>query len=257
MHFTHAITRLPADTFSQGISTANLGKPALQKAVEQHEDYVRALQLSGLTCMVLPPAPTFPDSVFVEDTAIVTNNFAVIARPGAQSRLGEIDEMTTILRYHFSKVHQIQEPGTLDGGDVCQVEGHFFIGISARTNQNGANQLAEYLKMHAYSSEIVPICEFSGILHLKSAVNYLGEETLLVDPRLADHSAFQKYRRLVVSLEDAYSANCLRVNEVVLVPSGFPKTLELVQKAGFQTTELDASEYQKMDGGLSCLSLRW
>jgi len=257
MQFTHAITRLPADTFSQGISTANLGKPEFQKAEEQHQDYVRALQQSGLTCMVLPPAPTFPDSVFVEDTAIVTNDFAVISQPGAQSRLGEIEEMSTILRYHFSKVHQIQSPGTLDGGDVCQVEGHFFIGISARTNPVGAQQLAEFLTMHACTHEIVDIRGLSGILHLKSAVNYLGEETLLVDPRISDHPSFQKFRRLVVDLEDAYSANCLRVNDIVLVPAGFPKTLDKVQKVGFQTMELDVSEFQKMDGGLSCLSLRW
>jgi len=257
MQFTHAITRLPADTFSQGISTANLGKPVLKKAVKQHADYVGALQQSGLTRMVLPPAPAFPDSVFVEDTAIVTHDFAVISRPGAHSRLGEIDEMSTILRYHFSKVHQIQAPGTLDGGDVCQVEGHFFIGISERTNPGGAQQLADFLKMHAYTHEFVDIRGLSGILHLKSAVNYLGEETLLVDPRMAGHPSFQKYRRLVVDLDDAYSANCLRVNDIVLVPSGFPRTLDTVQKAGFQTIELNVSEYRKMDGGLSCLSLRW
>ncbi len=257
MNFRHAITRLPAHTFSQGISSANLGQPDINLAIVQHQSYVTALQNAGLDCFVLPASPDFPDSVFVEDTAVVTNDFAVISRPGADSRRGEIDEMTVELANYFQKIDRIQSPGTLDGGDICMAGKHFFIGISHRTNPAGAQQLADKVNRSGFTSEFIDIRQMAGILHLKSSVNYLGEETLLLDPRMQNHPAFQRFRRLIVPADEVYAANCLRVNEVVLVPEGFPGTLEILDKAGFHTVIVDVSEYQKMDGGLSCLSLRW
>lgn len=257
MTFTNAITRQPADSYPQGISTANLGTPNLKLALEQHTSYVNTLQEVGLRVEVLPPTSTHPDSVFVEDSAIVTSNFAVISRPGADSRRGEITDMEPILAKTFETLYRIKAPGTLDGGDICQVEKHFFIGVSERTNLQGARQLAEILENNGFSSEIIDIRANPSILHFKSAVNYLGDNTLLVDVRMASHPALQKYKKLVVPLEEAYAANCLRINNVVLVPDGFPHTLDLVQSAGLTTVVLQVSEYQKMDGGLSCLSLRW
>ena len=257
MNFRHAITRLPAITFSQGISAANLGQPDINMAIAQHQSYVAALQNAGLGCYVLPASPDFPDSVFVEDTAVVTNDFAVISRPGADSRRGEIDEMTLELANYFQKIDRIQAPGTLDGGDICMVDKHFFIGISQRTNPAGAQQFADKVNRFGFTSEFIDIRQMVGILHLKSSVNYLGEETLLLDPRMQNYPAFQRFRRLIVPADEVYAANCLRVNEDVLVPDGFPGTLEILDKAGFHTVTVNVSEYRKMDGGLSCLSLRW
>ena len=257
MLFSNAITRQPAESFPEGISSANLGKADITLALKQHADYVKALQHAGLEVSVLPPSHAYPDSVFVEDAAVVIPDFAVISRPGADSRRGEIDELQPILVERFDKLYHINAPGTLDGGDICQIDHHFLIGISERTNPEGASQLAEILNQHGYGSESIDIRSQPGILHLKSAVNYLGDETLLVDIRMADHPALKEYTRFVVPLAEAYAANCLLVNQVVLVPDGFPRTLELIQSTGFKAVVLQVSEYQKMDGGLSCLSLRW
>ena len=257
MNFQHAITRLPAHTFSQGISSANLGQPEIDMAIVQHQSYVTALQKTGLNCFVLPASPEFPDSVFVEDTAVVTGDFAVISRPGADSRRCEIIEMTMELAKIFQNIDQIQAPGTLDGGDICMADNHFFIGISHRTNPAGAQQLADIVNKYGFTSTFIDIRQMAGILHLKSSVNYLGDDTLLLDPRMQNHPALQRFRRLVVPADEVYAANCLRANEVVLVPAGFPGTLDILDKAGFNTVVVEVSEYQKMDGGLSCLSLRW
>ncbi len=257
MKFSHAITRKPPTSYLQGITTSDLGQPNLETTFQQHAAYCQALQNAGLHVQVLPSLEAFPDSVFVEDVAIVEPKFAVQTRPGALSRRGETAEITTILRDIFPKIYQIDEPGTLDGGDICKVDQVYYIGISNRTNLEGAQQLATIFNYFGYRSELINICKLEGVLHLKSAVNYLGENTLLMDPRIANHSAFASYQRLVVPIEEAYAANCLRVNDVVLVPDGFPQTLELVTNAGFDSVLLEVTEYQKMDGGLSCLSLRW
>ena len=199
----------------------------------------------------------YPDSVFVEDTAIVEPEFAVITRPGALSRRGETQSMLPTLEKHFEQIFIIEADGTLDGGDICKLDGIYFLGISERTNPEGAQQLAEILARFGYHSRMIDIRGMAGVLHLKSAVNYLGDDTLLLDPRMADHPDFKDHKHLVVPIEEAYAANSLRINEVVLLPAGFPRTLDLLNQAGFDTRILDSSEYRKMDGGLSCLSLRW
>ena len=193
MNFTHAITRQPAASYPQGISTSNLGKPTLTLALQQHAGYVRALQDAGLDVVVLPATEDYPDSVFVEDGAMVTPGFAVITRPGAESRRGEIEDMRPVLAQHFEKLYRIIEPGTLDGGDICQVDKHFFIGISERTNWQGAQQLAEILGDNGFSSELIDIRGLPGVLHLKSAVNFLGDDTMLVDVRMADHPTLEAF----------------------------------------------------------------
>lgn len=257
MIFQHAITRLPAETFAQGISSALLGIPDISLALTQHRGYVSALQQAGLNCVLLPSLPEFPDSVFVEDDAVIAGESVVITRPGADSRRGETLEMTPVLACFFEHIERIHAPGTLDGGDICQIDGYFIIGVSQRTNLAGANQLADLLRRQGFTADLLDIRGIPGILHLKSAVNFLGQQTILVDPRLKEHPLLQNFRRLIVPIEEAYAANCLRVNDLVLVPDGFPQTLSLVREAGFRTQLVAVSEYQKMDGGLSCLSLRW
>lgn len=257
MKFTHAITRKPGNSFPYGITTAALGKPDLELALTQHNQYCSALVQLGLQVDVLPVLELFPDSVFVEDVAIVEPDFAVLTRPGAIPRRDEAQEMLPVLQKYYKRIYQIEGNATLDGGDICKADDIYYIGLSARTNLEGAQQLASILNYFGYRSELIDIRRLQGILHLKSAVNYLGEDTLLLDPRLAAQWPFSGYRKLVVPLEEAYAANCLRLNEVLLVPFGFPHTLELVTNAGFDALLLDVSEYRKMDGGLSCLSLRW
>ncbi len=255
--FTHAITRSPANTYTQAITTAGLGSPDLALANHQHEQYCLALQQAGMTVEVLAKDDLFPDSVFMEDTAIVEPGFAVLTHPGALSRRGEAQAILPTLKKHFKTIFQIEGVGTLDGGDICKAKDVYFIGVSERTNPDGARQLAEILATFGYHSKLIDIRGMAGVLHLKSAVNYLGDNTLLLDPRITNHPDFEGYRKLVVPLEEAYAANCLRINQVVLVPAGFPRTLDLITHARFQPHVLDVSEYRKIDGGLSCLSLRW
>jgi dimethylargininase len=145
----------------------------------------------------------------------------------------------------------------LDGGDICEAGRHFFIGISERTNEEGARQLAGYLAREGYSSSCVDIRGIKGILHLKSGVAYCGDNRLIVIDALAAHEAFRGYEIIRVEAAENYAANCVRINEYVLLAAGYPALLASLQKSGLQTITLDMSEFQKMDGGLSCLSLRF
>lgn len=257
MNFTHAITRKPGNSFPYGITTAALGKPDLELALTQHNQYCADLVQLGVKVDVLPALELFPDSVFVEDVAIVEPDFAVLTSPGAIPRRDEAQEMLPVLELHFKRIYQIEGNATLDGGDICKVDDVYYLGLSARTNLEGVQQLAAILNLFGYRSVLIDIRPLESVLHLKSAVNYLGDHTMLLDPRLAKLDEFADFNRLIVPLEEAYAANCLRINDGVLVPFGFPQTLELVTNAGYDAMLLDVSEYRKMDGGLSCLSLRW
>ena len=161
-----------------------------------------------------------------------------------------------MLERFFDRFHTITAPGTLDGGDICEAGTHFFIGISLRTNPEGARQLAGFVQ-EGYSFDFVDVRGVAGILHMKSGLAYLGERTLLVIDALAEHPAIQGYRILCTPPEENYAANCIRVNDAVFLAQGFPKTQAILEKAGYRPLLLDMSEYQKMDGGLSCLSLRF
>src|SRR3989442_4872284 len=180
--FTHAIVRPPAPNFAEGLTAAGLGLPDYRRALEQHEAYCAALEQCGLTLTSLEPDPDYPDSTFVEDVAVVTSRFAVLARPGAPSRGGEVESVRKMLATFFPALHEIQPPGTVDRGDICQVGDDFFIGISARTNEAGAQQLARILQSNSYSSSFVDITQqgsesktiASPLLHLKSGIAYLG-----------------------------------------------------------------------------------
>jgi dimethylargininase len=250
--YTHAITRLPGTNFADGITTSTLGQPRYHLILEQHQAYRQALQALGLGVIVLPAEPDYPDAYFVEDPAIVTPKIAVITHPGAPSRQGEQLTLEPVL-LKFRPVVHIDAPGTVEGGDILMVGNHFFIGISDRTNIEGALQLTKILASAGNTSETIPVA--SG-LHLKSSVNYLGNDTLLVTKFLADHPAFAGYKKIVLDPDEEYAANTLWVNDTLLTPTGFPKTLAKLTQLGLRIIELDVSEVQKMDGGLTCMSLR-
>ena len=279
--FTRAIVRPPAPNFSEGLTTvdpeAGLGRPQFERAVEQHEAYCAALERCGLTLTRLEPDPNYPDSTFVEDTAILTERLnegskhcAVITRPGAPSRRGEVIQIQAVLADLYPEVFSINEPGTLDGGDVCQAGNNFFIGLSERTNEAGAQQLADLLAPLGYTSSFVDIRKIDGLLHLKSGLAYLGDDRLVVTEELYDGLAsesqtnavrydhtFTDFALVRVNSEQAYAANCIRVNDYVLLAAGYQSFEETLREFGYQTIALEMSEFQKMDGGLSCLSLRF
>jgi len=181
----------------------------------------------------------------------------VLARPGAPGRAGEIACMRDVLTTLFRSPSAIQAPGSLDGGDVCEVADHFLIGISKRTNESGARQLAEILGSFNYTSSFVDIRGMKGVLHLKSGLAYLGDGRLAVIEALSSRAEFRDYDRVSVSADEEYAANCVRVNDYVLLAAGYPSWERRLSDLGYQTIALEMSEFQKMDGGLSCLSLRF
>lgn len=272
--FTKAIARPPAPNFAEGLTTAGLGAPNYERALAQHEAYCLALEQSGLTLIRLDADPDFPDSTFVEDTAILVRaktpdarqddvdsqthplTQVVLTRPGAPSRAGEVESMRRVLIDDFPSLQSIQAPGTLDGGDVCEAGDHFFIGISERTNEAGARQLAELLASFNYTSSLVDIRGVEGLLHLKSGIAYLGDNRLAVIGSLAGRAEFRGYDLVRVDATEEYAANCVRANEHVLLAAGYPKFAAKLRDLGYQTLAIDMTEFQKMDGGLSCLSLR-
>ena len=257
--FTRAIVRPPSRSFSDGLTTADLGVPSYELALKQHADYCAALEQCGLTLTCLEADFAYPDATFVEDTAVLTESGAMLTRPGATSRRGEVQSISQLLgSLQFpAAIQTIQAPGTVDGGDVCEAGDHFFIGISERTNQAGAEQLAGWLASFSFRSHFIDIRQESKLLHLKSGLAYVGENRLVVSDALAHREEFNGYEQIHVRPEEEYGANCVQINDYVLIPSGCVKLGDRLEKLGYRTIALEMSEFQKMDGGLSCLSLRF
>jgi dimethylargininase len=261
--FTKAVVRTPAANFAAGLTTSKLGLPDYQLALQQHDAYCEALAQCGLQLIKLPADENFPDSTFVEDTAVVVTSRenektqVVLTRPGASSRTGEVASIASALEPFQFETQLIQPPGTLDGGDVCEAGGHFFIGISNRTNRSGAEQLATLLSSWNYSFSFVDIRQRESLLHLKSGLAYLGNYRLAVVAALFDHPAFADFELVRVEPAEEYAANCVGINDHILIPAGYCHLQKSLHKFGYQTVALEMSEFQKMDGGLSCLSLRF
>jgi dimethylargininase len=255
--FRRAIVRPPAPNFADGLTTVDLGVPDVAKALDQFERYCEALEGCGLDLVRLLADPRFPDSTFVEDTAILTERGAILTRPGAPSRAGEVAGIEEAVSWFFPDPARIEAPGTVDGGDICEAGSHFFIGLSERTNEEGAGQLAAHLERMGYTSAAVDIRGVARILHLKSGIAAPDGQRLVVIDALADHPAFRGWDLVRVAPAENYAANCIRVNDAVLVAEGFPKFEASLRALGLKTISLDMSEFEKMDGGLSCLSLRF
>ena len=253
MTFTHAIVRRPGKDLADGITTSSLGAPDYDRAVEQFEAYLHALTDCGLELTVLAPLDGYPDAHFVEDAAVVTPDIAVVTNPGADARKGEVASIETALR-PFRKVVRIQPPGTIDGGDVLMMGNHFLIGLSERTNAAGARQLGDAVAEFGGTWAAVPV---AAGLHFKSSVNAVGPDTLLTTPEFADHPLLAAYKRILISPEEAYAGNTLLLNGRLIMPAGYPDTRSKLRNLGMPIIELDTSEFRKMDGGLTCLSLRF
>jgi dimethylargininase len=255
--FTRAVVRIPAANFAEGLTTVDLGVPAVDLALAQHAAYCRALEACGLALTYLPADERYPDSTFVEDTAILTPEGAILARPGAESRSGEVQSMAEALQHFYPQLEHITAPGTLDGGDICEAGSHFLIGLSARTNEEGAAQLGAWLARRGYTCDCIDIRQVKGILHLKSGIAYLGDNRMVTIEALWNHPALRTFEKVTVDADEAYAANCVRVNDHVLLPEGHARLAAQLRALGYALVELEMSEFQKMDGGLSCLSLRF
>jgi dimethylargininase len=249
--------RTPGNNFDAGLTTASLGRPAFERVLEQHAQYCAALEECGLELTVLEADLRYPDSTFVEDTAVISERGAILMRPGAKSRTGEVEAIRPDLERFFPNAPAIEAPGTVDGGDICEAGEHFFLGLSHRTNEEGAQQLAVHLAALGFTSSTVDVRPMTSILHLKSGIAYIGENTLVVMKEMADNPEFAGFDLIRVSEEESYGANCVRVNGRVLVAEGFPRLTAALEERGFEPLVLDMSEFRKMDGGLSCLSLRF
>lgn len=256
MHFTHAIVRPPPATFAAGITHAKAGKPDLALALRQHRAYCQALTDCGLEVTTLPADPSHPDSCFVEDCAIVTARGAIATRPGAASRMGEVESIIAALHAWYPDIARIVAPGTLDGGDVCEADGHFLIGLSSRSNEEGARQLAEFLETLGYRTDFIDTRKSPRLLHLKTGMNYLGDGRLLLTSDVPMGDALKPYELIEVPEAERYAANCVRINDQVLIAAGYPETADILAGLGYDTLPLEMSEFQKMDGSLTCLSLR-
>ncbi|WFS62113.1 arginine deiminase family protein [Pseudodesulfovibrio thermohalotolerans] len=251
--FTRAITRRPGPEMVGGITTANLGKPDFELALRQHAVYCRTLADLGLDVTVLDAAPGFPDACFVEDTAVVCEHVAVLTPLGAPSRQGEQLTIEPELAKH-KPVVRITPPALIEGGDVLQVGKIFYVGLSERTNRAGAQALADTVAPYGYETIIIACCPS---LHFKTDVNFIGNNTILVSPCCDSLPELSRFQRVIVEDDEAYARNCLYINGTVIVPEGFPKTLAKVRATGVDTVVIDVSEFRKLDGGLTCLSLRF
>jgi len=255
--FTRAVVCRPSSTFAAGITKAQLGPPDLTVAETQHERYCAALQHAGLRLTRIPAAEEFPDGCFVEDVAVVTRAGAIYTHPGAPVRRGEVGYVRGWLETLVPMLATIEPPGTLDGGDVCDAEDRTFIGLTARTNEAGAAQLARILEPLGQHMTIVDLRPVPGLLHLKSGFAFLGDGRFACAPAIATLPEIAGLPLVTVEPDEAYAANAVRVNDVLLIASGHPLLEARLRGLGYDVVALAMSEFRKLDGGLSCLSLRF
>ncbi len=253
--FTHAISRLPGRSITGGLRAVDTGAPDLDRFIAHHAAYVAALRSTGAEVRVLDALEAFPDAVFVEDTALCLPEGAIVMHPGAPTRLGEAAEMRPVLEEFYADVRQVEAPATIEGGDILVTEREILVGTSARTSEAGIAELARLVADWGYKVRTVNTPE--GVLHFKTDCSLLDEETMLATRRLAASGCFDGYRVIHVADGEEAAANTIRFNDLVLMPAGFPATRDALLKAGYDVREIGNSEAAKLDGGMSCLSLRF
>ena len=247
-----AITR-PVSSSLAGCELSFVSRTAIdvERAQAQHRDYCRALAATGCSVIQLPAEPDMPDAVFVEDTAIVLDELAVMTRPGAVSRRGEGATVAPVLS-GFRTLRAIDAPGTLDGGDVLRIGRRVFVGQAARSNPDALAQLRALLAPHGYTVQGVDTHE---CLHLKSAVTLVADGTVLLQPEWVDAAVFSDYRVIPVDPDEPHAANAVRIEGSVIYPTSFPRTQARLEAAGVQVLAVDISELQKAEGAVTCCSI--
>lgn len=256
IRFTHAITRRPAASITHGLRAVDIGTPDLALMQAHHDTYVATLRETGATVVELPPLEAYPDSVFVEDTALCLQQGAVVMRPGAPSRLGEAAEMAPHLRALYGEVVEITGAESfIEGGDILVTEREILVGRSARTNAAGIAELTALVA--PWGHKVREVHTPPGVLHFKTDCSLLDADTILSTTRLSASGCFAGYRVVDVPEGEEAAANTIRFNDLVLMPAGFPRTRAAIEAAGFTVREIGNSECAKLDGGMSCLSLRF
>ncbi len=253
--FNAALVRTPAPTVVGGLRAEDRGDPTLAGILAEHAAYVRALTDAGVAVTVLPALEAFPDSIFMEDPALVFSAGAIALRPGTGSRAGEVAQVRPVLAARFARVLDLPQPGHADGGDVLATPDEVLIGLSARTDRAGAEGLITCLAALGLKGRVVQTPP--GVLHFKTDCALLDEQTVLSTDRLARSGVFGGLRQILVPAGEEAAANALRVNDVVMVGAQFPRTAELLDKAGYRIVPLPTREIGLIDAGLSCMSLRW
>ena len=252
--FTHAIVRAPAASVTDGLRAVDAGSPDAARFAADHAAYVAALREAGAEVVALPALEDFPDSVFVEDAALCLPEGAVVLRPGAPSRLGEAAAMAPTLRDLYARVEAVED-GYIEGGDILVTESEILVGLSARTDAAGVASLRAIVEPWGHT--VRQLATPADVLHFKTDCGLLDGGTVLATDRLAASGCFEGYRVIPVAAGEEACANCVRFNGVVLFPAGFPKTAARLREAGYALVELPNEQAALVDGGMSCLSLRF
>ncbi len=248
----YAVIRDVPDTYDRCIKTRIPKKEIdFNLAKEQHSLYCETLRQLGLTLIRIETDDKLPDCCFVEDTAIIIGDKAIISYMGVKSRVGEEIEVKKILA-NYKEIFEIKSPATIEGGDVLKIKDKIFIGISPRTNEQAIKQVQSIVSNDGY--QVIPV-KINEIFHLKSACTYLGNDYILITPGYFDDKYFSEFKKIIVPKKYEYSTNCLSINGKVLIPEGYPITKKFIKDEGFTTIEIPMSEFRKGDGGLTCLSI--
>ncbi|MFZ1727388.1 MAG: arginine deiminase family protein [Albidovulum sp.] len=253
--FTRAVTRRPGRSITGGLRAEDTGTPDLALMLAHHAAYVATLKETGAEVIELDPLEDFPDAVFVEDTALCLPKGAILMRPGAPSRMGEVAHMAPTLRRFYDDIRDIKGPGHVEGGDILTTAREVLVGRSARTDAAGVAELRTILDDWGYALREVETPP--GVLHFKTDCSLLDGDTILATKRLDASGCFKNYRVLHTAEGEEAAANAIRFNQFVLMPAGFPKTAETLRQSGYEVREIGNSECAKLDGGMSCLSLRF
>lgn len=247
-----ALTRAVSSSLTDCVLTHVSRTPIdLERARRQHHEYEQALVRLGCRIHQLDEEPALPDAVFVEDVAVVLDELAIVTRPGATTRRGEVESVAAVLA-DYRPMTRLSGPATLDGGDVLRIGRTLYVGIGGRTSAAGASQLADAVRVFGY--EVCPV-DVHGALHLKTAVTLVGEALLLMNPAWLDAGPFAGFDRIGVAPDEPFAANALRVGDRVIYPSAFPRTRDRLARHGVELLEVDVSELAKAEGGVTCCSL--
>jgi len=253
--FSSAIVRQPGRSVISGLRETDRGAPDYEQFLAEHGEYVRALERAGLKVTVLDALEAFPDSVFIEDAALCMPEGVIMLRPGAPSRTGEARVLATTLAGLGYEVIPCESGGFIDGGDILVTDSAVLVGLSARTDRRGFEWFRTVLENWGYPVRAVRTPQ--GVLHFKSGCSLLDSRTILATDRLAGAQCFASFDVLTVPRGEEAAANCVRVNDTLLVPEGYPATADLLVRQGYDVETVTVSQPSLLDGGLSCMSLRW
>lgn len=253
--YTHAIVRRPAPSVVAGLRADRGPDPEYSALLAEHDAYVAALLGLGLEVEILQPADDYPDSIFVEDPALVFTEGTIVLNLAAPSRAGEAELLTPVLDSRFERVLYMNGPGKADGGDVLVLPDRVLIGLSGRTNREGAEELSHLLTQLGKNAEITETPP--GVLHFKTGCSLINEETIFALPQMASSPAFSGLRIVLVPEGEEKAANKLRIRDAALVGANFPRSREIIESFGIRTIALPVEQIGLIDAGLSCMSLRW